>query len=934
MSETPAGGESTVLGATGILGINNLQKAIDSFDRTVGVLQGIATKWSQGATGYAAGQKAGGSWNAASNWAGGTNGGNPTFNGTPFNPNASAGTSGGAGGAHAAAGPTAYASTGGGGGAHRGAGNGVGKAAFAFGIASTALSNLNAATTVPRDAANAQSMLYLTTANSMNTGQPGSASAAAKSTYGSGSWAYQGYQDQASATYSLWQNSGGPGMFSKMQKANQVQALASPMMSGSQNAAFTNSLYSVSGYIGLHQVGINTVGKGGSRQTPLQIANQILAQVDPNQTVTQPADIQRFITDPASNLRMTLGNWVAGGVITGDQVQPILDNIQTILKARSNNTGFSQLNTLMNSYQPGNASASTLKTMNIGNSAIQDAKSLDATKRNRTTSQLGGFETGLEQSTATLGKFNSALNDILNMTGVNEVMGVKHGLGSNGTVAGIMGGLSIATRALPGPIGSGIGAAGEIAKLAGGLFSGHFGGANDPGMSVNSQATNNTGSAGGSTTGSGPSVSGAGSAGAGGSTSSQKMTWPVNPHPLGTAFGVRGPMWALGYHTGQDFLVGVGTPVYAAASGTVVISGDGGSYGNEVVLSHGGGVYTRYAHNSRLVAGNGADVRQGQLISYSGATGNVTGPHLHFEVLQGSTDYHNAVNPLPYLGGSISVPGTTSGSGTPSTGSGSSSSLGSAAVYSGSGFTAGMSELDVLSSGGSGSFSGGTFSSGSGDGDGTSTGGSISSGGGGSAGQSANMAAVLAQAKKYGWGTGQEWNSLSQLVNSESGWNNTAQNPTSSAYGLFQFLNSTWASYGANKTSDPTAQAIAGMKYIKARYGDPDDAWSFHKAHNWYDKGAWEIKQDENARVHKGEMIWPKNEADQIREILATGNPYGAMGNKAASGGVTLDFQEGSIKIYLQSGDPQQARYLAKDLVDQVMLDNRIVNLQTGVISA
>jgi hypothetical protein len=93
-------------------------------------------------------------------------------------------------------------------------------------------------------------------------------------------------------------------------------------------------------------------------------------------------------------------------------------------------------------------------------------------------------------------------------------------------------------------------------------------------------------------------------------------------------------------------------------------------------------------------------------------------------------------------------------------------------------------------------------------------------------------------AKKYGW-QGSEWDALYQLVMSESGFRNTAQNPTSTAYGMFQFLDSTWRGYGVPKTSDPTQQAIAGLAYVKARYGDPINAWAFHKAHNWYDNGGF-----------------------------------------------------------------------------------------------
>lgn len=89
-------------------------------------------------------------------------------------------------------------------------------------------------------------------------------------------------------------------------------------------------------------------------------------------------------------------------------------------------------------------------------------------------------------------------------------------------------------------------------------------------------------------------------------------------------------------------------------------------------------------------------------------------------------------------------------------------------------------------------------------------------------------------AASYGWSTGSEWTALNNLIMSESGWDNNAQNPTSTAYGIGQFLDSTWASVGGSKTSNPTTQIKLTYKYIKQRYGDPIKAWNFHLAHNWY----------------------------------------------------------------------------------------------------
>lgn len=101
------------------------------------------------------------------------------------------------------------------------------------------------------------------------------------------------------------------------------------------------------------------------------------------------------------------------------------------------------------------------------------------------------------------------------------------------------------------------------------------------------------------------------------------------------------------YHGALDFACPVGTPVYASASGTVILTrtGWGGGYGNYLMIDHGNGYSTLYAHNSKLIAKTGQYVHQGDVIAKSGNTGRSTGPHCHFEIrINGSK-----VNPANYL---------------------------------------------------------------------------------------------------------------------------------------------------------------------------------------------------------------------------------------------------------------------------------------------
>lgn len=103
-----------------------------------------------------------------------------------------------------------------------------------------------------------------------------------------------------------------------------------------------------------------------------------------------------------------------------------------------------------------------------------------------------------------------------------------------------------------------------------------------------------------------------------------------------------------------------------------------------------------------------------------------------------------------------------------------------------------------------------------------------------------NKKVVQAGFRKYGWDQGQLWIDADALLKKESGYQNAIayQGPVNSdAYGMFQFLSTTWAGVGGHKTDDPRLQTIYGRQYIKNRYGDPSKALAHHLANNWYDDG-------------------------------------------------------------------------------------------------
>ncbi|NBM18154.1 transglycosylase family protein [Streptomyces sp. GC420] len=128
---------------------------------------------------------------------------------------------------------------------------------------------------------------------------------------------------------------------------------------------------------------------------------------------------------------------------------------------------------------------------------------------------------------------------------------------------------------------------------------------------------------------------------------STTMTAPVAAGPS-TPYRKAGSSWSSGYHTGVDFPVPTGTSVKAVGAGQVVSAGWADAYGYQVVIRHGDGRYSQYAHLSSLTVRGGQKVNAGQQIGRSGSTGNSTGPHLHFEVRTGP-GYGSDIDPLAYL---------------------------------------------------------------------------------------------------------------------------------------------------------------------------------------------------------------------------------------------------------------------------------------------
>ena len=129
-----------------------------------------------------------------------------------------------------------------------------------------------------------------------------------------------------------------------------------------------------------------------------------------------------------------------------------------------------------------------------------------------------------------------------------------------------------------------------------------------------------------------------------GAASVQGLVWPVR----GMITGVFGENRGDHIHTGLDIATAAGTPIKAAAAGTVILLGWQGGYGNFVCIRH-PGLVTCYAHLSSYATAFGAFVRQGQTIGRVGCTGNCSGPHVHFEVRRGPEAWSTPMDPVRFL---------------------------------------------------------------------------------------------------------------------------------------------------------------------------------------------------------------------------------------------------------------------------------------------
>jgi cell wall-associated NlpC family hydrolase/intein/homing endonuclease len=353
------------------------------------------------------------------------------------------------------------------------------------------------------------------------------------------------------------------------------------------------------------------------------------------------------------------------------------------------------------------------------------------------------------------------------------------------------------------------------------------------------------------------------------------------------------------------------------------------------------------ALSNRAVALN--SVREGDLVFSGGADGTSSDPGHVGMMVSG-----NQLIQAPHTGANIQIIGydpkawshaarpsgsgggiIAGGAGTGSNGSSGTTGANQGGVMGnmGAALVAGnygsSEEVDAVSAALSGS-GGGNFYASAGSygaaGSGSGSGGpGASTGGGTTKNLSGNKKIMNRWAAKFGWGTGGQWSALNTLEMHEAGYNNLAQNPTSTAFGMGQFLDTTWATVGGHKTSDPNLQSQYMMEYIKERYGSPEKAWGQYYQHKggvgWYGTGGKtgqvSVVGDRGPEIMIGGSGNQILDANQTAAILKAASaqpaqsPHSVLSEtqmmngatQGSSGQVNLNFGQGSVVINMNGAN-------------------------------
>ena len=972
------------IGASRLLGTNNLQQSVDSLSAQVNRLTADISHLATGmnnmtgsynrSTGNS-GSNMGNLWNAGSNRATySSNGGGGSFTGGP--------TLGFAGGR-----------ANGGGGSFGGSGRLSRGLAVTAGVLGglTSYANKNMSTNMQMDFYGIQSAV----AGGFSGGPQGPSQTARYLAFNN-NYAALNATDAAKAAYinqytfgnSQFNGQANPAFVSGMRQANAF-GYASPTLGAAAAATAAQQTFSARAAMVSPALGLASPYLGGGVKNSMgAIANSVLQRTFGNQSVTN----KQFNASIQQGGSLAVNLQYFGQALGWNQqtIQEYQNYLQGQVAFTNKGGTQAQYDKLTQQAAAGNKSAinQLAKTTGMGASMFENQRNLNATRLNRQNDILDSLAPAFDSATKAVNHFSDALNSFLKNTHLDQLIGTGSGwtapfanaLGGFGSAFGIMGGMNMASRLF----GGGGGSAGGLGGL-GRLF----------GM----------GGSGGLTT--------AGAAGDAGILSRFGLPGLAVAGGLGTAY--------LGWHADDKITANSSkADIYRKAIGQTLTSPGNllnpigqlasearwGRKGlNKLTSIFGGGnsAVTGGYGGSTKATGTNSGANAAQVIKFAeeqlgdpyvwGGTGpngwdcsgliqwaygqaGVKLPRVAADMQkQGKPVSTDAVQPgdllfngnpahhvvmaigggkiieAPHTGANVRIRSFKPGEFTDARrilgavgdmssltngGTGQANTLNNQQSTSGGdigGGYGGTSELaNIMAALSSGNVSAGAMPLSASSNSSASTSGNQSPTSSVSGTGSNTASSLKAYAKKllgqYGW-SGQ-WGSFNALEMSEAGWNVKATNPQSGAYGLAQALPAgKYASAGSDWKTSGETQLRWMMGYIKDRYGSPDRAWSFHQRNNWYANGAWSIDKDQTATVHQGEMIIPAQQAETIRQTLLNNTFNPNLTKSGSGGGVTI----GDVIVQLPqgfTGTKQEAQNVGQVVLDTLNEQIRLQKLKVG----
>lgn len=637
--------------------------------------------------------------------------------------------------------------------------------------------------------------------------------------------------------------------------------ISNPLLSGASAAGLAQQLYSPSLSLRALSLGYPSQPRvlGGGANNSATFAQAMFRAWTGGRSNVNPATLFASL---AQGGRANLNLQALG--LNPTQMAPFLETYNQLFRQGMNPNQAQQLLNAAARNAPG--AQQRLQNLGVSTTDIQKIKNAQSALTGRDAAVANSFNSALSAATTGLERFNKALTTIFQKTPLGSMIGYGGGLGSVfgganfNSLLGIGGAFALGRGAVGAATG-GMSSGGLAGALGGGGFLSALGGLAAGGGILGGAVlgARNTLYSRGSSVHTGNPISnllhgiadfftghlftrmtqntGGGAGGPGFAVSSQQRT-SGGQRSLGGGIGGAAltAVSAAEKEVGLPYIWGGETPgVGFDCSGLVQWA-----YSQAGVRIPRTSQQQWAALKKRAVPTNQA--QEGDLVFQAGSDGTATAPgHVAMLISRsqiveapftGANVRNRAYNPKEWLyaarvSGALGSPigGSSSNSSSPQGNAGLSMSPGIGGNYGST------EEVDAISAalmgGGFGASSFGAAGSGSG------TGGSGASTGGGASisGLRGNKKIMNMAAARYGWGTGAEWSALNTLEMHEAGYNNLAQNPTSTAYGMGQFLDTTWATVGGHKTSDPALQAAYMMKYIKQRYRDPIAAWAQYYQH-------------------------------------------------------------------------------------------------------